>query len=238
MFINGVPLNTIGGTMPGARNVISGNTVGIQLLGATATRNLIQGNFIGLGSDGKAPLGNHTGIFLDAASNNTIGGTTPGAGNVIAGNVVVNQEGSTGIYLFDGAANNTIEGNLIGTDASGRSSRDLAQGDYGVLLFNASNNPIARSLGTNRVVGSGIANLREFTGPVTQPQSSGGGKPAHQHLPHHPVHAAPRKHPGFSRLAGRPSHRRKPHLDQPEVTGGMARRALRPKRKLNRTSAS
>ena len=208
VFINGVPLNTIGGTTPGARNVISGNTVGIQLLGATATRNLIQGNFIGLGSDGKAPLGNHTGIFIDAASNNTIGGTTPGAGNVIAGNVVVNQEGSTGIYLFDGAANNTIEGNYIGTDASGRSSRDLAQGDYGVLLFNASNNPIARSLGTNRVVGSGIANLREFTGPVTQPQSSGGGKPAHHH-PHHPVHAAPRKRPGFSRLARRPFYARR-----------------------------
>ena len=80
-------------------------------------------------------------------------------------------------------------------------------GDYGVLLFNASNNPIARSLGTNRVVGSGIANLREFTGPVTQPRSSGGGKPAHHH-PHHPVHAAPRKLPGFSRLARRPSRGR------------------------------
>jgi len=237
VFINGVPLNTIGGTTPGARNVISGNTVGIQLLGATATRNLIQGNFIGLGSDGKKPLGNHTGIFLDAASNNTIGGTTPGAGNVIAGNGVVNQEGSTGIYLFDGAANNTIEGNYIGTDASGRSSRDLAQGDYGVLLFNASNNPIARSLGTNRVVGSGIANLREFTGPVTQPRPSGGGKPGPHH-PHRPAPAGPRKLLGFSRLARRPSRGRQPYLGQPEVTGGMARRALRPKRKLNRTSAS
>ena len=208
VFINGVPLNMIGGTTPGARNVISGNTVGIQLLGATATRNLIQGNFIGLGSDGKKPLGNHIGIFLDAASSNTIGGTTPGAGNVIAGNVVVNQEGSTGIYLFDGASNNTMVGNLIGTDASGRPGRDLAQGNYGVLLFNASNNPIAKSLGTNRVVGSGIANLREFTGPVTQSRSGRGRKPVRYH-PHRPAPAGPRKLLGFSRLAGRPFVRAK-----------------------------
>ena len=86
IYINGVPRNTIGGTTPGARNVISDNQIGIYLLGSTATGNQIQGNLIGLDATGKTPLGNHIGIFLDAATHNTIGGTTAGARNVIAGN--------------------------------------------------------------------------------------------------------------------------------------------------------
>ena len=196
IYINGVPQNTI------ASNTISDNNVAIYLLGSTATGNQILGNFIGLDAAGETPLGNYIGIFLDAASSNTIGGTTAGAGNFIAGNKMNGSEGSTGIYFFDGAANNTVVGNNIGTNVNGKSGRGLGMGDYGVLLFNASNNPIARSIGNNRVVGSGIANLREFTGPVTQPRSSGGGKPA-QHHPHHPVHTAPRKRPSFSRLARR-----------------------------------
>ena len=66
--------------------------------------------------------------------------------------------------MNDGSSNNTIRGNSIGTDASGRSSKSFDMGDYGVLLFNSANNAIAKSTRSNRVVGSGIANLREFTG--------------------------------------------------------------------------
>ena len=196
IYINGVPDNTITG------NTISDNNTGIYLLGSTATGNQIQGNRIGLDVTGMKPLGNYIGIFLNGASSNTIGGTTAGARNFIAGNKRNGLEGSTGIYFFNGAANNTVVGNNIGTNVNGKSGRGLGMGDYGVLLYNASNNPIAKSLGNNRVVGSGIANLREFTGPVTQPRSSGGGKPAQQH-PHHPVHATPRKRPSSSRLARR-----------------------------------
>ena len=123
--------------------------------------NLIQGNDLGLDASGKLPLGNHTGIALDAASRNTV------TGDVIAGNVVEQGEGSIGIYLLDAASNNTITANLVGTDAQGKPGKGFGQGDYGVLLFNASNNAIARSVGTNKIVGSGIANVREFTGATT-----------------------------------------------------------------------
>ena len=44
--------------------------------------------------------------------NNTIGGTAPGAGNVISGNVTY------GLRL-QGTGGNTIEGNFIGTDRTG-----------------------------------------------------------------------------------------------------------------------
>src|SRR5208282_233685 len=89
IFVNGVPLNTIGGTARGAGNVISGNTTGIYLLGPTTSGNLVQGNYIGLDPTGTSAEPNHTGIFVNDAMNNTIGGTTPGASNVIAGNLPV-----------------------------------------------------------------------------------------------------------------------------------------------------
>src|SRR5262249_44688123 len=127
VYINGVPRNTIGGSAPGARNVISGNQVGIYLIGTTATGNTIQGNYLGLRSDGQTALGNHIGIYLNQSSQNAV------LGNVIAGNLVVQGDGSTGIYLFNGAAGTTITGNSIGTNARGQSNRTLAQGDYGVL---------------------------------------------------------------------------------------------------------
>jgi hypothetical protein len=83
--------NVIGGTEPGAGNIISGNSGGGMLIGGdtedwAATENLIQGNFIGTDDSGTQPLGNgRWGIRVGGqASNNTIGGTELGAGNRIA----------------------------------------------------------------------------------------------------------------------------------------------------------
>ena len=82
--------NTIGGTAPGARNVLSGSQrVGILLEGSD---NVVEGNFIGTQIDGVSPLGNEEagiiigGFFTGGQANNTIGGTASGAGNVIAFN--------------------------------------------------------------------------------------------------------------------------------------------------------
>src|SRR5262249_25719296 len=77
---------TIGGTTPGAGNVISGNgRSGIELYGY-ASDNLIAGNLIGTDLTGTVALGNGDGISISTgASNNIIGGTTTGARNVISG---------------------------------------------------------------------------------------------------------------------------------------------------------
>jgi len=161
IFVNGVPKNTIGGTARGARNVISGNTTGIYLLGPTASGNLVQGNYIGLDPTGTLAEPNQTGVFVNDAMNNTIGGTAPGAGNVIAGNLPV---GSTGIYFYSGAAGNLVQGNLIGTNASGKTGKNLGLGDYGILLYNAPRNTYPTSgKGANTIRGSGIAATREFS---------------------------------------------------------------------------
>jgi CSLREA domain-containing protein len=111
--------NMIGGTSPGARNVISGNRGhGVHVGAAGSTGNVIQGNFIGTDSSGSALVANgFTGVHLeDGASGNTVGGTSVGAGNVISG---TGPGGAGGIAMFSGAGANRVQGNLIGTDATG-----------------------------------------------------------------------------------------------------------------------
>lgn len=81
------PDNLIGRTTAAARNVSSGNR-GVGILVRTAG-NLIRGNFLGPDLTGLAPLSNQGGGIYFAsqfALNNTIGGTAPGAANVIAFN--------------------------------------------------------------------------------------------------------------------------------------------------------
>lgn len=109
--------NTIGGTTIGDRNIISGNNeMGILVSDPLATGNLIQGNFIGIKANGRNALGNTTGIVLSDTSDNTIGGLGPGARNVISGNT----DGITIIATDPQIAGNRVEGNYIGTDATGR----------------------------------------------------------------------------------------------------------------------
>ena len=70
---------------------------------------MIQGNYIGVGSDGMTALGNGTnGVRITTESGHTIGGTGIGAGNVIAYN------GGDGVMLQNSTAvNNPILGNSI-----------------------------------------------------------------------------------------------------------------------------
>ncbi|MEZ5658212.1 MAG: cadherin domain-containing protein [Burkholderiaceae bacterium] len=108
----------IGGSSAADRNVISGLAgIGVRLGAASGT--IVQGNWIGLGSDGST-IGNGThGIFLGVATatGNLIGGDGPGEGNVIV------ASGNNGITLSVAAADNTILGNRI--EASGVLAIDL-----------------------------------------------------------------------------------------------------------------
>ncbi len=98
--------NTIGGTSAGARNLIAGNIGNGLVIFGSAAQNFVQGNFIGTDVTGAKPLGNTgNGVFIKA-SNNLIGGTTPGAGNTIAFN------GNDGV-LVDTGTGNGIRGNSI-----------------------------------------------------------------------------------------------------------------------------
>lgn len=119
--------NTVGGTTPAARNVISGSqSDGIEFAGAASTNNFVLGNFIGTDATGTLDRGNNgfgVNIGFDAPAN-TIGGTNAGARNVISGN------NSGGVNVF--SAGNVIQGNFIGTDVPG--TQNVANNGDGIFL--------------------------------------------------------------------------------------------------------
>src|SRR5947199_6347654 len=77
--------NFIGGTASGAGNVISGNNR-IGILFDRANGNTVQGNYVGVDVTGSVAMENVGGVFVQQSSNNLVGGTSPGARNVISGN--------------------------------------------------------------------------------------------------------------------------------------------------------
>src|SRR5262249_13179553 len=106
--------NIIGGTAAADRNIIAtglGILVNGQGIGSGTTT--VQGNYIGTNAAGTVHLTNSTGIWLNAnTSNNLIGGTALGAGNVIVAT-------NFGILFESSPSANTVQGNLIGTDVTG-----------------------------------------------------------------------------------------------------------------------
>ena len=129
--------NLVGGTVAGARNVISGNgQSGIFVTGLSRS-NRVEGNFIGVDVTGTNVVGNvGSGVLITNAVNNFIGSTTSGGGNVISGNA------DSGVILrLPTTFGNQILGNFIGTDFAG--TRALSNGiNYGVLIDRAPANQI------------------------------------------------------------------------------------------------
>ena len=151
--------HTIGGTLPTERNVISGNLgAGIGVLNDTGS--VITGNFIGTDASGTLDIGNGVGIVGgDLATGHTIGGTATGAGNLISSNDY------GGIMLF-GSENNTIQGNLIGTDVTG--STPLGNGENAVWLYYAHGNLI----GGNAPGARNIISANQYGGIVLHSSNS------------------------------------------------------------------
>ena len=126
-----------------ANNVISGNvSEGIFI---TAGGNMVLGNLIGTNAAGTAPLGNGlSGITVQGSSGNTI------SGNTISGNGTSTAGGNGIILTAQGANQNLIQGNFIGTDSAGVNA--LPNHDGGIGVIDGQNNTIG---GT----GSGESNL-------------------------------------------------------------------------------
>lgn len=143
--------NLVGGTTAGAGNLIVGATeMGIHLLDTTG--NIIQRNYIGCDITGVKALGNHTGITIEASSNNLIGGTEMGCGNIISGNL---NDGILfiGDELRGESSRNIIQGNYIGLGIDGKTA--MGNGGVGIRITGIGNNNIA-GLAED---GSGIPNI-------------------------------------------------------------------------------
>lgn len=106
--------NFVGGTEPGAGNLFSGNASQGVLIQRNSANNQILGNRIGTNASGTAAIPNNSGGVIIVNSNgNIIGGTEPGKGNLISGNL------NGGAGIFANSTGNIFQGNLIGTDATG-----------------------------------------------------------------------------------------------------------------------
>jgi len=149
------PNNTIGGTVAGAGNVISGNlNDGIDLLEATAIGNKIQGNLIGTNAAGTVALGNTgEGIRIIDAGNSLIGGTIPGARNIISGNF-------RGVTIEGASSGNLLQGNYIGSDVTG--TVDLGNNQEGLVIYSCHDNTIGGTVAgaRNLISGNDVDGIR------------------------------------------------------------------------------
>ena len=132
--------NNIGGAATTDRNVISGNGgAGVRIFGASGVRNLVQGNYIGITSDGVSALGNaQEGVVITSADN------IVGPENVISANL-------RGVLLSGaGAIGNLVQGNLIGTDSTG--TADLGNAQEGVRIDGAPDNTVTGNAQGSQVI--------------------------------------------------------------------------------------
>jgi len=122
-LVGGSSQSIVGGTTASERNVISNNYYGISINGSSS--NQVMGNYIGTRADGTASFGNSCGVSFSNASNNTVGGTSPGAGNLIAWNT------GAGVVVVKNCVNDAILGNSIYSN-SYQLGIDLYDGGFGV----------------------------------------------------------------------------------------------------------
>ena len=150
IFVNGTSTGIlIGGTTPEERNVIAGGEEDFIRIGGTVGTVSILGNYIGTDRTGLVDLANgEDGIYVSGGTV-TIGGTSPGAGNVISGHF------GNGIHLLGGVTNTVILGNLIGVGADGTTA--IGNEIYGVRINSATGVQIGdgTSAGSNIIAHNG-----------------------------------------------------------------------------------
>jgi titin len=151
--LNGVEIagnnNILGGTVSGYRNIISGNSNDGVLIDSTAANNLIQGNDVGTDYTGQNVLANSGNGVEIAGSNNMVGGSVSGAGNVIANN-------SKAGVLVSAGSGNTIRRNAIYNNAGPGIS----------LSSGANNNIVAPTLSSATLSGSTLTVQASFNAPT------------------------------------------------------------------------
>jgi CSLREA domain-containing protein len=185
--------NTVGGTLPEDRNVISGNgNWGVALIIGSDSK--VEGNLIGTAKNGTSDLGNTSDGVVIAGNNNTLGGTASGAANVIAHNVgdgvKVNTGPSTGNRILSNSIHSNgelgidLEGGDETTFGFGVTKNDTKDPDTGAN--NLQNFPILTLIQTvgNQVTLTGKLNSRPektytiqfFSSPQKDPSDYGEGK--------------------------------------------------------------
>ena len=153
--VHGLTIAFAGSSLSVIRGLVIDRFSGIAIrILAGSANNVIAGNFLGTDPTGTLTgRGNSVGVYIQAATNNVIGGTTAADRNIISGNNV------DGIQI-DGAgtSGNLVQGNYIGLDVTG--TADLGNTFQGVAIFGgAPNNTIGGTAVGARNVISGNNNI-------------------------------------------------------------------------------
>ena len=200
----GANTTLIGGTSPGDRNLVSGNTAGTFsgaiLLNGLATNAKVQGNLIGTDATGLHALPNVGGLAA-YGTGNTIGGAAAGAANVVSGNSLYGMwiEGSI-----------VIQGNLVGVAADGLSPLDnaadgivihesndsvvggLAAGEGNEIAYNGNhgidNQGVRNVMRGNSLHDNGFLGINNYTGNNSpKPNDPGDGDAGSNNLQNFPI---------------------------------------------------
>jgi hypothetical protein len=179
-YAPGASLSNFGALLIQSSNaVITGNVVsatqqlgvGILLNGNGVRNTTIRGNLIGLDASGSHALGTQfRGIQIVGSSNNTIGGTTPDAGNIISGNT----SGIEFLSQFNGTTEiaptgNVVIGNRIGTTAGGNAA---IPNFAGIVIAGGTDNTIGGTSPASANVISGNSSYGIlFSGPNVKPNN-------------------------------------------------------------------
>jgi len=144
--------NFIGGTVNGARNIISGNSgdgvvIDFDPLIGTASDNRVVGNYIGMNASGTGALANGGDGVQIGQPNTFIGGSNVNARNVISAN---SQNGIRIVDIGATSSDNRIQGNYIGVDANGGGV--FGNGANGVLIDNINNQIGGTSAGQGNII--------------------------------------------------------------------------------------
>lgn len=122
--VNGVAVRGVGDNnrigAAGAGNLIAGNSNAGVLVHGRVANTAIEGNFIGLSSDGVTKLANGTGVIIEQGATATrVGGLGGRAADRCSGGCNVISGNTTHGVVIDGADNSRVVGNFIGVAASG-----------------------------------------------------------------------------------------------------------------------
>ncbi len=175
---------------PNAGNLISGNGLG-GVFGGSVSSVVVQDNLIGTNVTGTSSLGNAgDGVELsNGSSDNTIGGTSSGDGNVIAfntGNGITIGYSATDDSTGDAILENSIFANsklgidlgdngVTLNDSSGHSGPNLFQ-DFPVLTSASTYNGATAISGTLSGAADTAYELEFFSNPAADPSGYGQGQ--------------------------------------------------------------
>lgn len=177
LFIDGATGDTIGGTGPLDRNVISGNGAGgIQVGssgGGAGMSEQILGNFIGTDPAGQAAAANQgngitlfSGLSSFLSGGTTVGGTDPGDGNTIAFN------SQYGVVVEEGNGNIISENSIFRNGAGGIQLTNNGNGNQPAPVLTAAFQPTPDTIEVSGAI-HGAPTIEFFATPSGTPPGQG-----------------------------------------------------------------